>query len=297
MNVEDYETMNVEEARNSEKAKFLLASVRITDKNLLTKLNDTFALTREFYYGKILYADKQKYTIRVIKDLDTKLGQLPKRIDFSAYKKNVTVIDLGEIPIAEVVRYIGFTRNDIVKVPNYDKAQNFVKIVGNAVFFKTDKGLKTANIMDTLVVHGDTDNLFNPSSFLSQWWENNKKYLMDIKKYMMEKAKRQAEGAKRAKQQAEAAERAKQQAAEEERAKQQAEAEAERAKQQATEEEQKQREAEEAKRKAEEAKKNRLKNKRKKNKEPERRSARQKKLYPRRSARNKNKLYESDLKF
>ena len=203
MNVEDYKTMNVEQAKNSETAKFLLASVRITDNNLLTRLNDHFGLTREFYYGKILYTDKKKYTIRVIRDLDK---TMKSQVNFTAYKKDVTVIDLGVMPIAEVDKDINgndiLTRNNIVKVPNYERAQEFIEMDGNTVRFMTDKRtVDTANIMDTLVVHGrESKFLFYPSSFLSKWWEKNKKDLMDEKIYMMEKAKQQAENAKLAEQ-------------------------------------------------------------------------------------------------
>ena len=189
MNVENYKTMNVEQAKNSETAKFLLTSVRITDNNLLTRLNTYFGLTREFYYGKILYIDKKKYTIRVIGDLDKTIKN--SQITFTAYKKDVTVIDVSQIPIAEVYKDI-YIYLDLVKVRNnnYGMAQQFIRIVGNTVTFKTDQGtFDTANIMDTLVVHGQTKYLFSESSFLSKWWENNKKDLMDKKIQMMEKAR------------------------------------------------------------------------------------------------------------
>lgn len=266
-NVENYKTMNVEQAKNSETAKFLLASVRIEEKNLLTNLNKYFDLDRKFYYGKILYIDKKKYTIRVIGDLDK--TTMNSQITFTAYKKDVTVIDVSQIPIAEVYKDIR-KFYDLVKVPNnnYGRAEEFIGIVGNTVTFKTDQGtFDTANIMDTLVVHGQTKYLFIESSFLYKWWEKNKKDLMDKKIQMMEKARLAALAAeeRRKQREEEASNRALEHLAE--LAEQKEAEEAERAKQQA---------AEEERRKAEEAKINRLKNKRKKTqkKEPQRQSRR-----------------------
>tara|TARA_B100001093_G_scaffold474360_1_gene498967 strand:+ start:643 stop:1464 length:822 start_codon:yes stop_codon:yes gene_type:complete len=271
---------NVEDVYKNKKTRILLASVRIKDTNLVTYLNKEFALTREFYYGKILYADKQKCTIRVIRDLDTKRSIILKKKIFSTERTSVEFLPSDQIPIAEVYEDI-ITFNDIVKVPNnnYGRAQEFIKIVGNTVTFKTDQGtFDTANIMDTLVVHGQTKYLFSGSSFLYKWWEKNKKDV--VKRREAEEASNRA--LKRL------AEQAEQKEAEE----------AERAKQQ----------AEEAKRKAEEAKKNRPKNKRKKKKEPERRSSRlennkkkQRRRNPGRKARQKtsqlHEEYTEKLKF
>ena len=283
----------------------LLTSVRITDKNILNYLNKTFALTREFYYGKILYADKQKCTIRVIRDLDTKPSIIPKEKIFSTYRTSVEFLAVDQIPIAEVDKDITgediLTRNDIVKVPNYEKAQEFIKIDGNVVTFKTDEGFKTENIMNTLVVHGQTKYLFYPSSFLYQWWKKNKE---DVERRMAENAKKKEEerlaalAAEKKRREEEASKRALKRLAElaeqkeAEEAAEQKQREAEEAKRKA-EEERKRRESEEAKRKTEEATKKR-KNKRKEQPQKLRRSPRQKKL-PRRNPGRKARPKKSQL--
>ena len=105
MNVEDYETMNVGDVYKTNE--ILLASVRIKDTNLVTRLNTYFGLTREFYYGKILYADKQNCTIRVIRDLDTNSSNIPKEKIFSTERTSVEFLQVDQIPIAEVVDYFG----------------------------------------------------------------------------------------------------------------------------------------------------------------------------------------------
>ena len=292
---------DVEDVYNNKKTRILLASVRITDKKNVTKLNDKFALTREFYYGKILYADKQKFTIRVIRDLNkTNTSIIHKQIIFLADRINVEVLQVDQIPIAEVVDYIGYV--DLVKVPhnNYERAQEFVKIVGNRVKFKTDKGtFDTANIMDTLVVHGETKYLFSASSFLFQWWETNKK---DILKKITAEKERKAENAKKKEEErlaALAVERAKRR--EEEASKRRFERLAELAEQKEAEAaaEQKQREAEEAKRKAEEAKEKREKKKkeRKQQREEFRKNPRKSGRKPKKRKPGLHEEYKEKLKF
>ena len=309
MNVEDYETMNVGDVYKTNE--ILLASVRIKDTNLVTRLNTYFGLTREFYYGKILYADKQNCTIRVIRDLDTNSSNIPKEKIFSTERTSVEFLQVDQIPIAEVYKDI-YIYLDLVKVPNnnYGRAQQFIRIVGNTVTFKTDQGtFDTANIMDTLVVHGQTKYLFSESSFLYKWWEKNKKDVVKRKAYNVKQREEERLAAVAAEEERKRrsnralenlAKLAEQKEAEEAAEQKQREAEEERKQRKAEEEERKREEEERAKQQAEaakQAKKKREQNKRKKTQKP-RRSSRlenMKKKQRRESARitkKKSQLHE-----